>query len=99
MGWKVEYKPEVAKQLAEQLRAGQLTPADLAALKSWVSAIENRGLSAVQTVKWHDHPLEAEWKGYRAAAFSDAGRVIYKVENGKLIVWVIRVTATHDYRR
>ena len=99
MTWTVDYKPEVKEQMATQLNSGQLTSADIAALKRWVELIETRGLESVQNTRWHDHPLEAEWTGFRSAAFSPAGRVIYSVEDKKLIVCVVRVTATHDYKK
>lgn len=99
MSWKVDYSSDVRQQIESQLKAGELTSADLAALKRWVELIELRGLPFVQNSRWHDHPLEAEWTGFRAAAFSPSGRVIYSVVNDRLIVHVVRVTATHDYRK
>ncbi len=99
MRWKVDYKADVATELETQLRKGALTSADIAALKRWVYLIEARGLLSVQNDTWSDHPLEAEWTGFRAASFSPAGRVIYAVEENRLVVWVVRVTATHNYRK
>lgn len=99
MSWKVDYSPDVREQIATQLKSGELTSSDIAALKRWVELIEERGLAIVQNQRWHDHPLEAEWTGFRAAAFSPAGRVIYSVVNNRLIVHVVRVTGTHDYRK
>ena len=99
MSWKIDYEPKVRKELAEQLRAGLLTSADFTALRRWVDLILERGLASVQNATWHDHPLEGEWTGFRSASFSPAGRVIYRVEDGRLIVVVVRVTAIHNYRR
>ena len=99
MRWRVEYERQVKAEIARQLRSGAMTTDDLHALRDWVNAILELGLVSVQTDKWSDHPLEAEWKGHRAAAFSKSGRVIYRVEDGRLIVTVVRVTATHSYRR
>jgi len=99
MSWKVDYSPDVKDQIASQLKSGELTPSDIAALKRWVELIEQRGLAIVQNQRWHDHPLEAEWTGFRSAAFSPAGRIIYSVVNNRLIVHVVRVTATHDYKK
>ena len=99
MSWKVDYAADVRHQIETQLKTGELTSADLAALKRWVEVIELRGLPFVQIRRWHDHPLEAEWTGFRSAAFSPSDRVIYSVVNDRLIVYVVRVTATHDYRK
>ena len=99
MSWKVDYSPDVKDQILSQLKSGELTLADIAALKRWVELIEHRGLAIVQNQRWRDHPLEAEWTGFRSAAFSPGGRVIYSVVNHRLIVYVVRVTATHDYKK
>ena len=99
MQWKVDYSADVKQQLEAQMRSGDLTVSDIAALKRWVETIETRGLELVQNLHWHDHPLEAEWTGFRSAAFSPAGRVIYSIKNEKLIVHVVRITATHNYKK
>lgn len=99
MTWKVEYEPQVKTEIKKQLSDGSLTKDDLQALMKWVEEIENYGLDHVQTNYWNDHPLEAEWTGLRSASFSIRGRVIYRVENKRLTVMVVRITATHNYRK
>jgi mRNA-degrading endonuclease YafQ of YafQ-DinJ toxin-antitoxin module len=48
---------------------------------------------------WHDHDLYGKWNGYRSSAFSQMGRIIYKIENNELkIVKVEKLTATHNYK-
>lgn len=99
MSWKVEYGPFVEEELRKQLHCGVLTKDDLKALFKWVNEVELYGLEHVQTYYWNDHPLEAEWAGLRSASFSLLGRIIYRVENTRLIIMVVRVTATHNYRK
>jgi len=99
MAWKVDYEPNVKAEIQAQVSEGSLTTGDLQALRKWVDEIESHGLEHVQTDYWNDHPLEAEWTGLRSASFSLRGRVIYRVEGGRLIVMVVRVTATHNYRK
>lgn len=99
MTWKVDYEAHVKPEIKTQLDAGSLTREDLQALAKWVDAIESRGPEHVQTAYWNDHPLEAEWTGLRSASFSLRGRVIYRIEDGRLVVMVVRVTATHNYRK
>jgi mRNA-degrading endonuclease YafQ of YafQ-DinJ toxin-antitoxin module len=99
MAWKVDYETHVRMEIKSQLDAGTLTRDDLQALAKWVDEIESHGLEHVQTSYWNDHPLEAEWTGLRSASFSIRGRVIYRVEDGRLVVMVVRVTATHNYRK
>lgn len=99
MAWKVDYEPRVKSEIKAQLASGSLTKDDLRALAKWVDEIETNGLEHVQTGYWNDHPLEAEWTGLRSASFSMRGRVIYRIENKRLIVMVVRITATHNYRK
>jgi len=99
MAWKVDYESHVKTEIKMQLSNGTLTKSDLQALFKWVDEIESYGLDHVQTKYWNDHPLEAEWTGLRSASFSLRGRIIYRVENKRLIVMVVRVTATHNYRK
>ena len=99
MAWKVDYEANVKVEIKTQLDNGVLTMDDLKALAKWVNEIESHGLDHVQTDYWNDHPLEAEWTGLRSASFSLRGRIIYRVEDGRLIIMVVRVTATHNYRK
>lgn len=99
MAWKVDYEPHVKAEIQAQMDNGTLSVSDLQALRKWVDEIESHGLEHIQTDYWNDHPLEAEWTGLRSASFSLRGRVIYRAENGRLIVMVVRVTATHNYRK
>lgn len=99
MRWKVDYEAHVAKEIRAQLNDGSLSTDDLQALSKWVDIIEEWGPGHVQTPYWNDHPLEAEWTGFRSASFSVRGRVIYRIEGNRLIVMVVRVTATHNYKK
>ena len=49
-------------------------------------------------IGFNDEPLRGEWKGHRSSRLGEQYRVIYKVENERLLVMVIDLTA-HDYRR
>ena len=99
MAWRVDYEANVKVEIKTQLDDGVLTMDDLKALSKWVDEIESHGLDHVQTDYWNDHPLEAEWTGLRSASFSLRGRIIYRVEDGRLVIMVVRVTATHNYRK
>ncbi len=47
---------------------------------------------------WNDHDLTGDWAGHRSSSFSRLGRIIYKIEDGKIkIVKVVKITATHQY--
>ena len=49
--------------------------------------------------KYDDHHLDGEWKGFRSACFSPSGRIIYSVDDGKIIIKVVRISPDHDYKR
>lgn len=94
MTWRIEFTAEVPKQVAS------ITPADRKALMVWVDEVLENGLEATQaSPSWHDHELHGAWEGHRAIAFGKACRAIYRVESGKLIIVVVRVTGTHNYKR
>ena len=99
MAWKVDYEAHVRSEIRDQLASGILSKNDLQALSKWVEQVETYGLAHVQTDYWNDHPLEAEWTGLRSASFSRRGRIIYRIENDRLVIMVVRVTATHNYRK
>ena len=57
------------------------------------------GPSGLRLIKgFHDEQLRGEWKGHRSSRLGDQYRVIYKVEEHRVSVVVMDVTA-HDYRR
>lgn len=97
--WQVTYDDTVEDKVREQLASGDLTADDMVTIARWTRQIETKGLETVQTREWNDHELYGIWKGHRSASFSRLGRIIYRVQDGRLIVSVVRVTAIHDYGR
>src|SRR4051812_31303588 len=96
--WKVEYELPVAGQLKLDFKEGRISSEDISLLKSWVREIEELGPESIQKRRlWDDHPLEREWEGYRSSCFSLKGRIIYRIENEKVIVRVVRIPTEHDY--
>jgi addiction module RelE/StbE family toxin len=45
-----------------------------------------------------DEALKGEWKGYRSSRLNIQYRVIYKIEDDKVLVKVVQITP-HDYRK
>jgi mRNA-degrading endonuclease YafQ of YafQ-DinJ toxin-antitoxin module len=99
--WSVEFlNKKVEEEYIKLIKEGKLTLDDNRIIKKWVSIIENEGIEALKNSSfWYDHELDGEWRGYRSSSFSKLGRIIYKVKNNKLIVYVVRITPDHDYRR
>lgn len=98
--WKVEIEKKAKAELLEILKTKQITQDDIAILKKWVSELEEHGIESIQQGHfWNDYALHSEWKGYRSSSFSFKGRIIYKVVKNKVMVRIVRITTTHDYRR
>lgn len=96
--WQVQLTDEADEQLRKDFLSRKLTQQDIRVIKSWISEIENEGLDHAQgNLTWRDHKLDGKWTGYRAISFSYSGRVIYCVEDQKIIVRVVKVTINHDY--
>lgn len=96
--WKVEMTKGSEAQLIMDFRSGIISAEDIKVIKRWGHEVESEGLEWAQSnITWRDHELNGKWKNHRAISFSYSGRVIYRVENEKIIVRVVRVTSDHDY--
>ena len=91
--WKVEQNKDYGKQVAG------LAPDDREELKQFRETVVREGLPAAER-KFPTHPLEREWKGFRALTLggrNSRARVIYKA-NGNTVE-INKVTGAHDYSR
>lgn len=96
--WTVELTSKAEKQLLVDFKNKAIEPDDIKVIKRWIYDVEEKGLEYAQMSKdWRDHELEGVWKGHRAISFSYRGRLIYRIENEKVIVRVVRVSTNHDY--
>ena len=67
--------------------------------EKWKDIVQLSGPEGLRLIRgFNDEPLRGEWKGHRSSRLGEQYRVIYKVENKRLLVMVIDLTA-HDYRR
>ena len=98
--WKVDMTAQSKIELKNLLKRGFIANADIKVLLKWVDEMEEFGPEYIaQSTEWHDHELLTDWKGFRSSAFSSAGRVIYKIQENKIIVEVHRVTTEHNYKK
>jgi mRNA-degrading endonuclease YafQ of YafQ-DinJ toxin-antitoxin module len=98
--WKVQLDPVAEKELKQSLKDKRISPDDLAVIKAWVTTVEENGPEFISTraaAHWNDHPLFGNRSGQRSSSFSDAGRIIYRVNERENIIGVLRVTEDHDY--
>ena len=65
----------------------------------WKNIVHISGPAGLRLIPgFNDEPLRGEWKGHRSSRLGEQYRVIYRIENKRLLVMVIDLTA-HDYRR
>ena len=67
--------------------------------EKWKDIVQLSGPEGLRLIRGFDDELpRGDWKGHRSSRLGDQYRVIYRVENKRLLVMVIELTA-HDYRR
>ena len=67
--------------------------------ENWKDIVQLSGPEGLRLIRvFNDELLRGDWKGHRSSRRGDQCRVIYKVENERLLVLVIELIA-HDYRR
>jgi len=65
----------------------------------WKAVVRISGPDALRALRgMNDEALSGQWKGFRSSRLSGQWRVIYRIENKDVTVYVVRVSA-HDYRR
>ncbi len=91
--WEIYEHRRAIKQLAS-------LPIDvLKRYEKWKDIVSISGPDGPRQIEgFHDEALRGEWKGYRSSRLNLQYRVIYKVEQGLVLVRVVSVTP-HDYRR
>lgn len=100
MRWEVEITDAALVELESQFKTGALTKEDAAVIKAWQAEVEAHGPDQLRMNRlWDDHDLDGEWRGFRSSCFSAAGRIIYQVLKDRIVVEVVRITGSHDYRR
>jgi mRNA-degrading endonuclease YafQ of YafQ-DinJ toxin-antitoxin module len=98
--WPIEFESKKVQEEVEALiRGRKLTRADQAIIHAWIRQVTYHGPESVRgDLKWADHALDGKWQGYRSSAFSNRGRIIYRVIEKKILIQIVRITNEHDYR-
>jgi addiction module RelE/StbE family toxin len=66
--------------------------------EKWKDVVKISGPSGLRLIKgFHDEALKGKWRGHRSSRLGQQYRVIYKIEERKVLVLVVDITA-HDYR-
>jgi len=67
--------------------------------EKWKDIVSISGPNSLRLIKgFHDESLRGEWKGHRSSRLGSQFRVIYRIENDRVLVQVVNITA-HDYRK
>ncbi len=67
--------------------------------EKWKDLVEISGPEGLRLIKgFRDESLKGNWAGHRASRLGLQFRLVYRIENKKLYVEVIDITA-HNYRR
>ncbi|MBL4620899.1 MAG: type II toxin-antitoxin system mRNA interferase toxin, RelE/StbE family [Immundisolibacteraceae bacterium] len=91
--WEIYQHRRVEKQLRK-------LPAELLKrYQKWKDILSISGPSGLRSIRgFNDEPLSGAWQGYRSSRLNQQYRVIYKIEQQRLVVAVVEVTP-RDYRR
>ena len=91
--WEIFEHRRVDRQLKK------LPPDMLKRYEKWIDIVAISGPHGLKLIKgFHDESLKGQWKGHRSSRLSQQFRVVYRVEQERILVEVVSVTA-HDYRR
>ena len=91
--WEIFEHRRVDRQLK------RLPPDMLKRYEKWKDIVAISGPHGLKLIKgFHDESLKGQWKGHRSSRLSQQFRVVYRVEQERILVEVVSVTA-HDYRR
>ena len=99
--WIVEFKSsQVAKEIANLIKSKKLTDEDQSIIHAWIQQISLHGSESIRgDFKWADHSLSGEWEGYRSSAFSNRGRIIYRIVAKKIMIRIARITDSQEGER
>ena len=89
---------EVYEHRRTSKRLERLSVEVLKRYEKWKDVVRISGPFGLRLIKgFHDEALKGKWKGHRSSRLGQQYRVIYKIEERKILVLVVDVTA-HDYR-
>ena len=89
---------EVYEHRRASKRLDRLSVEILKRYEKWKDVVKISGPSGLRLIKgFHDEALKGKWRGHRSSRSGQQYRVIYKIEERKVLVLVVDITA-HDYR-
>ncbi len=99
--WLVDFESSAVEiEITALIKSKKLTAEDQAIIHAWIQQISDHGPESIRgDFKWADLSLHSEWSGYRSSAFSNRGRIIYRIVDKKVVFKIARITDEHDYKK
>lgn len=96
------WKVLIPEDLESEIKAIAFSNDEMMIISSWIRFVERYGpykLSDFNIIDIRDHPLtrQKKWIGHRSSSFSKRGRIIYKINDDKMHVIVVRISRDHNY--
>ena len=89
---------EVLEHRRASKRLDRLPKEVLKRYEKWKDIVRISGPVGLRLIKgFHDEVLKGQWKGHRSSRLGIQHRLIYKVEERRILILVVGITP-HDYR-
>ena len=89
---------EVLEHRRASKRFDRLPKEVLKRYEKWKDIVRISGPVGLRLIKgFHDEVLKGQWKGHRSSRLGIQHRLIYKVEERRILILVVGITP-HDYR-
>jgi len=96
--YRVTLTRNCSETLKKLVKANLISEDELVVIRVWISEMVNLGPEYIEMCEyWKDHKLEGRRSGERSSAFSESGRIIYRIKKNKVEISVIKITPDHDY--
>jgi len=102
MTWKVIITKKCEKKYLSLIKEGLIADAQNDIIVDIIEAMEEHGPEVFSDfvsydVKDHDLHRDKKWSNHKSCSFSKSGRLIYRYNEGKIEIAIVRIAPEHDY--
>ena len=102
MTWKVVITKKCEKGYIKLIEQGIITDAQNDIIVDIIEAMEEHGPEVFSDyvsydIKDHELVRDKKWLKHKSCSFSKLGRLIYRYNEGKIEIAIVRITPEHDY--
>jgi mRNA-degrading endonuclease YafQ of YafQ-DinJ toxin-antitoxin module len=102
MTWKVVITKKCEKEYLKLLEQGSIIDAQNDIIMDIIEVMEEYGPEIFNDyvshdIKDHDLKSDKKWLKHKSCSFSKSGRLIYRYNEGKIEIAIVRITPEHDY--